>query len=96
MRQAEPLPWRAPAQQQATHGCGLAHTGRRDGGCDVGHCVVDGETGGDAAAGRVDVEGDGLFGGVGFEEEELGYYARRDGFVDRAVEADDSFLGGWG
>ena len=39
---------------------------------DVVHCVVDCEPGGDAAAGRVYVEVDGLFGIVGFEEEELG------------------------
>jgi len=62
--------------------------GRRD----VGHGVVDGETGGDGAAGGVDVEVYGPFGGVGFEEEELGDDGGGDGFVHCAVEADDSFL----
>jgi len=92
VRQAETLPRRAPAQQQRAHrGC-LTHAGGGDGGGDVGHGVVDGEAGGDGAAGRVDVEGYGAFGGVGFEEEELRYYARGGGFVYGAVEADDAFL----
>lgn len=63
---------------------------------DVGHGVIDGETGGDGAAGGVDVEVYGFFGGVGFEEEELGDDGGGDGFVDGPIEADDAFLGGEG
>ena len=63
-----------------------------DGGGDVGHGVVDGEAGGDGAAGGVYVERDGFGGGVGFEEEEFGDDGGGEAFVDAAVEADDAFL----
>lgn len=56
------------------------------------HCVVDGEAGGDGAAGGVDVEVDGFSRVVGFEEEELGDDGGGDEFVDFAVEADDAFF----
>ena len=92
MRQAESLPRRAAAEQQRAHGGGLADAGGGDGGGDVGHCVVDGEAGGDRAAGGVDVKVYGFFRGVGFEEEELGDNGGGDGFVHGAVEADDTFL----
>ena len=93
MRQRIALLWRAATQQQGAHGRGLADADGGDGRGDVGHCVVDGEAGGDGAAGAVDVEVYWLFGGVGFEEEELGDDGGGDGFVDGAVEADDAFLG---
>ena len=70
----------------------MAHAGSGDGGRDVGHGIVDGEASGDGATGGVDVEAYGFFRGVGFEEEELRDDGRGDGFVDRAVEADDAFL----
>ena len=70
--QAEALSRGAAAEEQGAHGGGLADAGGGDGGGDVGHSVVDGEASGDGAAGGVDVEVDGFFGGVGFEEEELG------------------------
>lgn len=92
MRQAEPLLRRASAKQKRTHGRGLADAGGGHGRGDVGHGVVDCETGGDGAAGGVDVEVYGLFGGVGLEEEELGDDGGGDGFVHCAVEADDAFL----
>jgi hypothetical protein len=59
---------------------------------DVLHRVVDGQTGRDAAAGAVDVEVDVFLRVLGFEEEELGYYAGRQGFFYFAVEADDAFF----
>jgi len=70
----------------------LADASGGDGGGDVGHCVVDGEASGDGAAGGVDVEVYGFFGGVGFEEEELGDDGGGDCFVDGAIEADYAFL----
>ena len=70
----------------------MTDTGGGYGTGNVGHGVVDCETGGDGAAGGVDVEVYGPFGGVGFEKEELGYDGGGDGFVDGAVEADDAFL----
>lgn len=92
MRQTEPLFGGSAAKEQGAHGGCLAYAGRCYGGRDVGHGVVDGETGGHAAAGRIDVEVYGLFGGVGFEEKELRYDRGRDGLVDWAVEADYSLL----
>lgn len=92
MREAEPFPRGAAAEQETAHGGGLAYAGCGHRRGYVGHRVVDCEAGGDRAAGRVDVEGDGLFGGVGFEKEELRYYARGGVFVNGPVEADDSFL----
>lgn len=86
------FPLCAAAEEQRAHGGGLPDADGCYGGRDVGHCVVDCEAGGDGAAGGVDVEGDGFGGGVGFEEEELGDYGGRDGFVDGTVEADDTFL----
>lgn len=70
----------------------MAYAGCCDGRGDIGHGVVDGEAGGDGATRGVDVEVYGLFGGVGFEEEELGDDGGRNGLVDGAVEADDTFL----
>ena len=92
VRQAIAFLGGAAAQQQRAHGGGLPHAGGGHGRGDVGHGVVDGEAGGDGAARRVDVQLDGLFRRVGFEEEELGDDGGGDGFVDRAVEADDAFL----
>lgn len=82
----------AAAEQQRAHGGGLPHAGGGHGRGDVGHGVVDGEAGGDGAARGVDVELDGLFRRVGLEEEELGDDGGGDGFVDGAVEADDTLL----
>lgn len=45
-----------------------------------------------ATPGAVDVEVDGFLRVLGFEEEELGYYAGGSAFVDFAVEADDAFF----
>ena len=59
---------------------------------DVGHGVVDCQTGCYGTAWRIYVEGDGFVGAVGFEEEELGYYAGGEGFVDGAGEGDDAFF----
>ena len=92
MRQAVAPARAATAQQQAPHGRGLPDA---DGGhrrTDVGHGVVDGEAGGDAAAGAVDVQVDGFGGVVGFEEEELRDDGGGHGLVDVAVEADDAFF----
>lgn len=85
MRQAEPLARVSSTEQQRAHRGGLAHADRAHGGGDVGHCVVDGETGGYGPSGGVDVEVDGLLGVVGFKEEELGHDAGGHGFVDFAV-----------
>lgn len=56
------------------------------------HRVVDGKAVGDRAAGRIDVEMDGLGGVLGFEEEQLGHDAAGDGRVDGRVETDDAVL----
>ncbi|KAB8532583.1 hypothetical protein FH972_025528 [Carpinus fangiana] len=104
MRQGEALARGAAGQQQRAHGRSLADADGADGGGDVGHGVVDGEAGGDAAAGRVDVQRDGLVGGVGLEEEQLGDDAGGEAVVDGAGEGDDAFFeearvdvvcGGW-
>lgn len=70
----------------------MPHARGADGRCDVRHGVVDGKTGGHAATGRVDVELDRFFRGVGFKEEQLGDNGSGDGFVNGTIEADDSFL----
>jgi hypothetical protein len=49
-------------------------------------------TGGDGAAGRVDVHGDGLFGAVGLEPEQLCHNGGGDCVVDRAIEANNALL----
>ena len=92
MRQTESLSVAPATQQQAAHGSGLAEADGRDGGSDVLHGVVDGEAGGDAAAGAVDVEVDVLVRVFGFEEEELGDDAGRGRLFYFAVEADDAFF----
>lgn len=69
------------------HACGA------DGRGDIRHGIVDGETGGHAATGRVDIELDRFFRGIGFKEEQLGDNGSGDGFVNGTIEADDSFLG---
>ena len=92
MRQAKAFFGLPAAEEQRAHGGGLADADGRHGRGDVGHGVVDGQAGGDAAAGRVDVERDGLFRVLGFEEEELGDDGGGDGLVDLAVQADDALL----
>lgn len=69
----------------------MAYAGCADGGGDVGHCVVDCQAGGYAAAGGVYVQRDGLARVICFEEEELCYYACGGCFVYGAVEEDDAF-----
>ena len=68
MRQTESFLRGTPAKEQRSHGRGLTDAGGGDGAGDVGHCVVDGETGGDGATRGIYVEVDGLFRGVGFEK----------------------------
>ena len=71
MRQREPTTRSAPAEKETAHGRCLPHADGGERRTDVGHGVVDGEAGGDAATGAVDVEVDGLGGVVGFEKEQL-------------------------
>lgn len=92
MRQTIPLSLLATTQQQRAHGRGLAHANRRHRRADVRHGVVDGEAGGDRPARGVYIQRDWLFGGVGFEEEELGDDVGGGGEVDFAHEADDAFF----
>jgi hypothetical protein len=92
VRQAEASPRRPAAEQQAAHRRCLPEADGRDGALDVLHGVVDGEPGGDAAAGRVDVQVDRLLGVLGLEEEELGDDRGRGDFFDFAVEADDALF----
>ena len=92
MRKAEALLRLSAAEKQGTHGSSLSNTN----GChrrgDVGHSIVDGEAGGDAAAWGVDVERYGLFGIVGFEEKKLSDNGGGDGLVDFAIQTDNTFL----
>lgn len=90
--QAEALLCSSPTKQEGAHGGGLADADGGDGTRDVGHGVVNGETGGDRTAGGVDVEVYGLFGGIGFEKEELSYNGGGYAFVDGAIKTDDTFL----
>ena len=92
MRQAEALLGCPSTQQQGAHGGGLSHTRRADWRGDIRHGVVDGKTSGHAATGRVDVELDRFFRRVGFKEEQLCDNGSGGGFVNLAIEADDSFL----
>lgn len=96
VRQGIALPRLAAQQQDGGHGGGGADADGRHGRLDVGHGVVDGQPGADLAAGRVDVHGDGLLGGVGLEPQQLGHDGGGDGVVYGAVEADYSFLDGGG
>lgn len=71
----------------------MAEADGGDFGRDVLEGVVDGEAGGDAAAGGVDVQVDGFGGGVGFEEEEGGGDGGGHAVVDFTV--DSKVSGGW-
>ena len=88
MRQHEALARRPAAEQQGSHRRRLPKADGRDGAADVLHRVVDGEAGGHAAAGRVDVEADGFLRVVGFEEQELRHDGGAEDFFDFAVQAD--------
>lgn len=92
MGQNIPLSSFPSTEQQTPHGRSLAHAYSADRAADVVHGVVDGEAGAHAAAGRVDVQRDGLLRVVGFEEEQLGDDHGGHGFFDFAVEADDALL----
>ncbi len=61
-------------------------------GRDVLAGIVDCETRGDAAAGGVDVEGNGFFGAVSFQEQERGGDGGGHAVVDFAVDGDDAFF----
>ena len=82
----------AAGEQQRAHGRGLPEAGGLDLGLDVLHRVVDGEPGRDRAAGRVDVQADGLFGVVGVEVEEHGDDGGGGLVVDGALEHDDALF----
>lgn len=56
------------------------------------HGIVDCESSSDGPPRGIYVEGDCFLGIFGFEEEELGYDAGGEDFVDGAVEADDAFF----
>jgi hypothetical protein len=56
------------------------------------HGVVNGQAGGDGAAGRVDVDVDVFFGIVHLQEEELRYDGVGDVVIDRRSEKDDPVL----
>lgn len=90
MRQTISLPLGTTAEQQGAHGSCLTKTDGGDGGLNVLHRVVDGETSRDAATGGVDVEVYGLLRVVGFEEEKLGDDGGRCCLFDFTVEADDA------
>lgn len=79
-------------EEEGAHGGGLADAEGADGGADVLHGVVDGEAGGDDAAGGIDVHVDGLGGVLGFEEEELGNDDGGGVVGDGAVDADYPLL----
>lgn len=80
------------SEEEGAHGGGLADAEGADGGADVLHGVVDGEAGGDDAAGGIDVHVDGLGGVLGFEEEELGNDDGGGVVGDGAVDADYPLL----
>lgn len=84
--------WCTTAQEKGAHGGGLPDTGGGDRTRDVGHGVVDCETGSDRTTGRIDVEVYWLFRGIGFEEEQLGDDGSRHGLVNGSIEADDALL----
>lgn len=70
----------------------MPHARGTDGRGNIRHGVVNGETGGHAATGRVDVELDWFFRRIGFKEEQLGDNGSGNSFVNGTIEADDSFL----
>lgn len=90
VRQNVPLPRGPTRQQQRAHRRRLPHADGRHRAPDVVHRVVDGHARGDGAPRRVYVQGYGLRGVVGFEEEELRGYGGGHGVVDFAVERDDA------
>ena len=59
---------------------------------DVVHCIIDCQPRGDGPTGGVDIEVYGLLWVLSFEEEELGNDDSGEAIVDRAIEADDTFL----
>src|SRR3990170_920666 len=58
MRQAVAFPLLTAGEQQGTHARGLSHAHRADGRLDKLHGIVDGESGGNRTARRIDIEMD--------------------------------------
>ena len=87
--QREALRLLAGREQHRGHRRGLAEADGLDIGLDVLHRVVDGQSGRDRAAGRVDVDGDVLLGILGLEEQQLRDDQVRDVVVDGLAEEDD-------
>ena len=80
------------SQQKCPHAGGPAHAHRADGRGDVTHGVVDGQTGGHGAAGRIDVQVDLLLRILGFQEQELGADKGGHSVVHFAAQQDDAIL----
>ena len=80
------------SQQKCPHAGGPAHAHRADGRGDVTHGVVDGQTGGHGAAGRIDVQVDLLLRVLGFQEQELGADKGGHSVVHFAAQQDDAIL----
>ena len=78
-------------QQQRAHGARRAHAQRVHGRLDELHGVVHGQAAGDHAAGRIDVQVDGLAGMLGLQEQQLRAHQRRNRVVDLAVQEHDAF-----
>ena len=79
-------------QQHRRHAGGHADADRGHRRAQVLHRVVDGEAGGDHAAGRVDVEVDVLVRVLGLEEEQLGDDQVGDVVLDGVAQEDDALL----
>ena len=92
MGQGQALARGARRQQHGRRRCGLPEADRGDVGPDELHRVVDGEQGGDVAAGAVDVDVDVLVGVLRLEVDELGADQVGDGVVDRRAQEDDVLL----
>src|SRR5690606_14742135 len=78
--------------EHGAHAGGLAQADARHVGLDILHGVVDGQTGGHAAAGRVDVQLDVLVRVFRFQKQQLGNDIVGDVIVDGKPQKHDAFL----
>ena len=88
-RQGEPLLGRSGAQQQSAHAGRLPDANRGHVGTDKLHSVIDGQAGGDGAAGRVDVKRDVALRVLGRQKQHLRDDEIGDGVVNWRTQKDN-------